>query len=140
MKISELQAGQGSVEVEAVVKELEEPKSINKYGRELRLRGSVLEDDSGSIKLTLWNDDVDKFQVGDKVKIENGYVNEFQGDKQLTAGKFGKIEKVGEGDVKEKTDSTTTAEEPEEAGGLPDSSSQEVAEESAKGISEDGTI
>ena len=46
MKISELNAGQGSVEIEATVKELEEIKDINKFGRQLRLRNAVIEDDS----------------------------------------------------------------------------------------------
>lgn len=129
MKISDLQSGQGNVEIEAVIKELEEPKSFNKYGRELRLRNAVIEDDSGFVKLTLWNDDVDKYGLGEKIKITNGYVNEFQGEKQLTAGKFGKIEKIGEGDVKIPSDSSSTMEEPEEAAGLPDSSEEKVVEE-----------
>lgn len=140
MKISDLQPNQGSVEIEGTVKELEEIREINKYGKNLKLRNAVLEDDSGSVKLTLWEENVDQFQVGDKVKISNGYVSEFQGDKQLTAGKFGSIAKVGDGDATEKTDSTTTAEEPEEAAGLPDSSSPEVVEEEVKEASEDGLI
>jgi len=57
-----------------------------------------LQDDSGVITLTLWNEQADEFQVGDNVKVSNGYVNEWQGEKQLTAGKFGKLEKV-EGEV-----------------------------------------
>lgn len=95
--ISELKSGQGSVNVEGVIKELGEVKIINKYGRELKLCNAILEDDSGSIKLTLWNDDAARFKEGDKVKIVNGYVSEFQGDLQLTSGKFGRMEKVGGG-------------------------------------------
>jgi replication factor A1 len=140
MKISDLKAGEGNVEVEGVIKELEDIKEINKYGRNLRLRNAVLEDDSGAIKLTLWNENVEMFQVGDKVKITNGYVNEFQGDKQLTAGKFGKIEKIGAGDVEEKTDSSTTAEEPEEASGMIDTSGEKAAEEEVKEAAEEGLL
>lgn len=96
MNISDLKAGQGSVEVIAVIKSFEDEKSFNKYGRMLKLRNAILADDSGEVKLTLWNDDTGKYKEGDKIKITNGYVNEFQGEKQLTAGKFGKIEKVQE--------------------------------------------
>ena len=92
MKISELKVGQGSVEVEATVKSIEEPRTFNKFGREVKVTNALIEDDSGEIKLTLWNQDIDKVKEGSKVKITNGYVNEFQGEKQLTAGKFGKIE------------------------------------------------
>jgi len=96
MKISKLTAGQGNVNVEGTIKEIGEPRSFNKFGRELRVSNAVLEDDSGSIKLTLWNDEIRKFREGDVIKIINGYVNEFQGEPQLTAGRFGKMEKIRE--------------------------------------------
>jgi len=94
MKISELKTGQGNVDVSGVIKEMGEVRTFNKFGRELRVVNAILEDDSGNIKLTLWNQDVDNFSEGDQIKIVNGYVGEFQGEKQLTSGKFGKIEKV----------------------------------------------
>ncbi len=52
--------------------------------------------------------------VGDKVHITNGYVSEFQGEKQLTTGKFGKLEVVekGEGAVEEAKPEETSTEEP----------------------------
>jgi len=117
LKISELFVRQGSVEVEGTIKEINEPRVFNKFGKELKVADAILEDDSGAVKLTLWNDDIDNFKQGDKIKITNGYVNEFQGEKQLTSGKFGKIEKVGKGDSIEETPSEE----------VPD---QEVTEES----------
>jgi len=111
-KISELTTRQGSVEVEGTIKEVEEARTFNKFGRELRVANATLEDDSGSIKLTLWNDDIEKFKEGDRVKVTNGYVNEFQGEKQLTSGKFGKIEKVGKGDTI--TENPDVSDEPDE--------------------------
>lgn len=94
MKISELKTGQGKADVEGVVKGISDTRAFNKYGRELKVANAILEDESGAIKLTLWNDEIMKIKEGDKVKITNGFVNEFQGEKQLTAGKFGKIEIV----------------------------------------------
>ena len=94
MTISELSAGQGNVNVEGTIGEVGEVKTFNKFGKELIVANAILKDDSGTIKLTLWNDEASKFKEGDQVKIENGYVNEFQGEPQLTAGKFGKIELV----------------------------------------------
>ena len=91
-KISELNAGQSRVDVEAEVKSIEEPRSFNKFGRQISVANAIVSDGSGEIKLTLWNDEISKVQVGNKVKITNGFVNEFQGEKQLTAGKFGKLE------------------------------------------------
>lgn len=97
VNISELNAGQGNVDVEGTVNEVGEKRTFNKFGKELTVVNAMLKDDSGSIKLSLWNEDADRFKEGDKIKIINGYVTEFQGEKQLTSGKFGRIEKAGEG-------------------------------------------
>lgn len=97
MNISDLKAGQGKVDVEVTVKSMDAPRSFNKFGKELKVANAMVSDSSGEIKLSLWNDDVDKVKVGDKVKITNGYVSEFNGEKQLTSGKFGKLEVVGAG-------------------------------------------
>jgi replication factor A1 len=103
MKISELTINQGNVNVEGVIRELGEKRTFNKYGRQLVVVNAILDDGSGNIKLTLWNDDADRFKEGDSIKITNGYVSEFQGEKQLTSGKFGKIEKIGESKNSEET-------------------------------------
>ncbi len=92
MKISELQSGQGKVDIEVEVVDVGEIKKFDKFGKEGRVATATVKDDSGEIKMSLWNDDVDKIKVGNKLKITNGYVNEFQGEKQLTAGRFGKLE------------------------------------------------
>jgi len=110
MKINDLSANQNGVEIEAKVIELGDAKTINKYGREIKLRTAVINDESGSIKLTLWNEDTDKFNVGDSVKISNGYVTEFQNEKQLTAGKFGKIAKIESNKTDGSVDSPITIE------------------------------
>jgi len=94
MKISDLKPKQNNVDVEGLIKSIGEIKSFVKFGREIRVANAVLEDESGFIKLTLWNEDIKKFKEGDKIKITNGFVNEFMGEIQLTAGKFGKIEKI----------------------------------------------
>lgn len=94
MKISDLKSGQGKVDIEATIKSVEQPRVLNRYGRELKVANAIAQDDSGEIKLTLWNQDIDKVQVGSKIKITNGYVSEFQGEKQLTSGKFGKLEVI----------------------------------------------
>jgi replication factor A1 len=94
MKISELQARQGKVDIEVEVVDLGEIKEFEKFGKQGRVCNATVKDDSGEIKLTLWNDELDAVKKGDKIKITNGYVNEFQGEKQLTAGRFGKLEVV----------------------------------------------
>lgn len=92
MKISDLQVGQGNADIEAEVVEVGEPREINKFGRSIRVATATIKDESGTIKMSLWNQDIDKVQAGSRIKVTNGYVNEFQGEKQFTTGKFGKME------------------------------------------------
>ncbi len=118
MNISELRARQGSVNLEAVVKSIEEPRAFNKFGRDLRVTNAIIEDDSGSIKLTLWNADIDNVHVGDTVRVTNGFVNEFKGENQLTTGKFGKLEVIKHGSESRdqaKAEEGAVASEPEKA-------------------------
>lgn len=92
MKITEIQANQGKISLEAEVFSKEEPRTFSKFGKEGRVCNAVLRDASGEISLTLWNDDIDKANVGDTIKLENGWCSEFKGQKQVSSGKFGKLE------------------------------------------------
>ena len=94
MLIKELQPGQGSVNIKLTVKNIEPIKIINKFGKELKLKNAIATDGENEIKLTLWNEDTEKVNIGDIINITNGYVGEFKGEKQLTSGKFGKIEVI----------------------------------------------
>ena len=94
MQIKEVKANQGKIDVEGVIISKDPIREFNKFGKVGRVCNAMLEDDSGKIKLTLWNDEIEKVNVGDKIKITNGYCSEFQGEKQLSAGKFGKLEKI----------------------------------------------
>ncbi|MFQ6136717.1 MAG: OB-fold nucleic acid binding domain-containing protein [Candidatus Hydrothermarchaeales archaeon] len=91
MKIADLKLRQRNVNIEVEVVDIGEIREFEKFGRKGRVATAVVKDDTGEIKIPLWNEDIDKVSVGDKVKIENGYVSEFQGEKQLTAGRFGTL-------------------------------------------------
>lgn len=99
MKISELKAGASNVDLEATVVEKQEPREvITKYGKRLNVASATLKDSTGQITISLWEKDIEAVNVGDKVKITNGYVGEFKGNPQLSTGKYGKIEVVGKGE------------------------------------------
>jgi len=111
MKIAEIKANQGKIDIEAAVIDKSEVRDINKYGKNLRVSTAIIQDDSGKIKLSLWNNEIDNVNVGDKIKISNGYASEFKGEKQLTAGKFGKLEVVGKASEEEMKASEESSEE-----------------------------
>lgn len=95
MKISEVSAGVSNFFVEGEITAKDEPREVTtRYGKKTRVANATLKDDSGEILLSLWGDDIEKVNVGDKIKIENGWVSEFKGNLQLSIGKFGKMEKL----------------------------------------------
>ena len=99
MKVNELKAGSTNVELEGTITEKSEPREvITKYGKRLNVADAVISDDTGSIAISLWEDNINLVNVGDKVKVSNGYVSEFKGNPQLSTGKYGKIEVVGKGE------------------------------------------
>ena len=84
-----------NVNVEGEIVDISEPrKVITRYGSRVLVATAKLKDDTGSVDLTLWGKQIDEVKVGDKIKVENGFVKEFNGNIQLTLGKSGKIVKV----------------------------------------------
>lgn len=48
------------------------------------------------VTLTLWNEEIEKIGDGDKLRISNGWVKEWQGNLQVSTGRKGKLEILGE--------------------------------------------
>ena len=91
MNIKDLRNGMKRVTVEANIVEKGEPRQVrSRYKDETyNVADTVVADETGSIKLTLWNEQIDQVEVGNRIKIENGYVTSFKGEIQLNVGKFG---------------------------------------------------
>ena len=94
MEIKDIQPNTGNIDLVLKVVEKEDPRSFEKFGKEGRVCNAKVSDDTGDIKLTLWDEDVDSVSVGDKIHLQNGWCSEYRGEKQLSSGKFGKIEIV----------------------------------------------
>ena len=94
MNIKDIKANQGNISVQAEIVSKEEPRTFTKFGKEGRVCNALLRDASGEIALTLWNEEIEKVNLGDTIKIENGWCSEFKDKKQVSAGKFGKLEVV----------------------------------------------
>lgn len=96
MKISELKAGASNVNLTAKVTQKEEPREVvTKFGKRLMVASITLKDDTGTIAMSLWGDDIGAVNVGDTVELSNCYVSEFRGTPQISTGKFGKIKVSG---------------------------------------------
>ena len=81
------------LEVEGKIISKGEKRVVNlKTGGQSSVCDFILEDESGKIKLPLWGADIEKFYVGQNVKITNGYSTIFKNVTSLNVGKYGSIE------------------------------------------------
>ena len=92
MKVNELQDKTPVPEIELQILELAEAKTTS-YGN---IQAIKAKDDTGEVELNLWNDQIGQFKAGDQVRLTKGWCKEYRGQLQVSAGKFGKIERVGE--------------------------------------------
>ncbi len=59
-----------------------------------RVCSCIATDASGECILSLWNDEIDRFEEGDFIVIRNGWCKEYNGIMQVSSGKFGRIELI----------------------------------------------
>jgi len=80
------------VEVEGEITDKSETRTVTlRTGGQANVADYTLNDETGSIKLTLWEEQIEQVNVGSKVKIENGYTNSFRGEVRLNVGRYGKL-------------------------------------------------
>lgn len=93
MKIKDLRDNVRGVIIEAKVADKSDTREVtSKFKDETyKVATAIIEDETGSIKLTLWNEQIEQVNVGNTVKVENGYVTSFRGEIQLNIGKYGKL-------------------------------------------------
>lgn len=91
MNISELQPNKNFDSISGEIVSLDEPREFTNFRGAGRVANAVLKDDTGEVKLTLWNEQIEQIAPGAKVTVENGWVKEYRGELQVSTGKFGKI-------------------------------------------------
>jgi replication factor A1 len=55
---------------------------------------ALIADDTGTIKLCLWNEQIDSVALGDTIQIENARTSMFRGERQLSIGKKGTLSSI----------------------------------------------
>jgi replication factor A1 len=90
--IEELRFGMKKVSIGARIDEIPPRKLVTtEYGNQCFVSNAKISDDTGTIRLSLWNDQIEALHVGDNVEIENCYVSSFGGEQQLRIGRNGAI-------------------------------------------------
>ena len=91
MNISEIQPGMTGVRTKGTVKEIEEARSVNTRFGVKEVANAVLEDESGTVKLTLWGDQIKQVKMGNEVEVVNAFAREWRGEIQLSIGRGGEL-------------------------------------------------
>lgn len=93
MNINQLKPKSSVDRIELTIVEMEEARGfISKMGVKGKVCNAVAKDDVGArIGLTLWNDEIDRVDVNDRICIMNGWVKEWNGNLEISAGRFGKL-------------------------------------------------
>ena len=96
MKVSDLKANSNVDEIVLKIVEKKEPRKVTKmYGGTAKVCDLIGEDEDGKrIQITLWNEEIDRVNVNETVKISNGWVKEWDYQLQVSTGRNGRIEKV----------------------------------------------
>jgi replication factor A1 len=94
MNISQLKPKSSVDKIELTIVEKEEARGyISRLGVKGKVCNAVAKDDAGKrIGLTLWNEEIEKVDVSDRIQILNGWVKEWNGNLEISAGRFGKLE------------------------------------------------
>jgi replication factor A1 len=92
-KVGELTPQSRAVNVTAKVVSKSEIRDIpmGRDGSAHKVCDALVGDETGSIYLTLWDDNIEKVNEDDTIRIENGYVTLFKGNMRLNIGKYGKM-------------------------------------------------
>jgi hypothetical protein len=93
--IEDLRAGMKNVTLKAEVLEVTPPRRVvTRYGNYASLAKALIADETGKIKLCLWNEQIDAVSAGDTVQIENARASTFRGERQLSLGKNGTLNNI----------------------------------------------
>ena len=83
------------INVEGKIEDKGEVRTVNTKFGETKVCDAYISDGVDRIKLSLWGEDIEKFNNGDTVSVEGGYTTTFRDQVQLNVPKNkGKLEKT----------------------------------------------
>ncbi len=90
--VENLRHGMKKISIEAEVLETLKPQLVHtQYGNSATVTNAWIGDETGKVKLCLWNEQANFVNVGDTIQIKNASVSTFKGERQLRLGKSGTV-------------------------------------------------
>ena len=106
-KVRDLTPNSKQVNVLAKVINIGEPKEVmGKFGDPRKVCEAVVGDDTATIILSLWNEQIGSITKDEVILVDNGYVSLVRGHMRLNVGRYGNLSKSTEaiGDVNQTLD------------------------------------
>ena len=97
IKINEIRAGMKDIEVTARITGISPGKRVQTRFGFADVATAILKDETGSIHINLWRQQIDAVGEGKTVKVINAFVRTYGNRLELNIGKDGQILTVGEG-------------------------------------------
>ena len=95
--IRDLRSGMTQVCLKAKVLEIPKPNLVyTRYGNYASVANALIADETGTIRLCLWNEQIASISAGDTIQIENARASTFRGQRQLNIGKKSSLSSVDE--------------------------------------------
>jgi replication factor A1 len=92
VQVKDLRVGMKNVDLKAEVVEIAEPTFVvTRFGNYASVANALISDETGKIKLCLWNEQINSISVGDSIQIENARIYAFRGERQVRVGKNGAL-------------------------------------------------
>jgi replication factor A1 len=95
LPIKDLQTGMSHINLKAKVLEIARPTLVfTRFGNYASVANALIADETGTIKLCLWNEQINSISIGDTIQIENARTYKFRGERQLRIGKKGTLSNI----------------------------------------------
>jgi replication factor A1 len=95
LHIKDIDAKVRSINLKAKVVGKSTPRYVfSRFGDALTLSTATISDGTGSVRMSLWNAEIDKVSIGDTIQINDGRVKTFRGELQVSLGRKGRLQVI----------------------------------------------
>lgn len=91
IKAKDVRKDMSNISIKGKIISIEEEKRINTINGEARIARAIIEDETGRITITLWNEQIKRARIGSMVEVQRAYVVSYKGNISLNVPKNGKI-------------------------------------------------
>ena len=96
LPIKDLRTGMSQINLKAKVLEIPAAKLVfTRFGNYASVANALIADETGTIKLCLWNEQIGSIAIGDTIQLENARASTYRGERQLNIGKKGTLSNIG---------------------------------------------